>query len=428
MPQTTRPEYIESTSLHSRRFSRLRKFSSQISIFSTFRNKLLRKFNSEHYDKVFERLRSDNEFQFDPSINLFIQNYRTLPLAARAKLENWSIEKGDINLTSLIDSDDRLGLKSYAATFHGLEVCATIHSSCCEDKIASHRLHQEISAMAQLRHPNVVGFIGASISSTTCIVVTESMSCGSLRLFYLAKQAAKPSWYPNKPQSLAWSLDLARAVNYLHQCEPAILHRDLRPETVFIGSDGALKVSGFGHCSVMTSEQVRTIADTGQQTTTRHICSLSTAAGGQEPRSFGVEGETSAYMAPELHSEPSRADDRADIFSAAVLIAFIRTGHDPHSPVTAGTSRSDHPAKLASVFPWPRPYEASLRWPQLAGVVNRACAPDPENRPSAQGLLEDLEALCPCSRAAGSCWTSSATSGWTAWRRTGRPTVTAGRT
>ena len=421
-----RPSYIESTNLSDQRLLRSEKSFPPNLVFSSFKSKLVHSFRSESDDGIFVRLHSDDKVLFDPSMNLFIEKYRTLPLAARAKLENWNISREHIALKSLVDSEEHSGLESYTAMFHGLEVLATIHSNTLEDSITVPRLHKEISAMAQIRHPNIVGFIGASISSSSCIVITELMSCGSLRSFYLAKQTIRHKWRPSKDKTLAWSLDLARAVNYLHQSEPAIHHRDLRPETVFVGQDGALKVSGFGRCAVL--RQLPDAVDAGL-----HLGDAATAgarldAASLDQRQLEIEAQRSAsvYMAPEMLAEPTTTTDRVDIYSVAALIWFIRAGRDPDWPLAAGISRRGRPTKRVARSPGSRlPASfALLSWPQLAEVVSRASDPAFAERPSADELVEDLEAVrCGGGRDADRCSPqpphAHARSGCMPWLRAG---------
>ena len=39
--------------------------------------------------------------------------------------------------------------------------------------------------------------------------------------------------------------ELAKTLNYLHKLDPAVIHRNLRPENVFVTSDFKIKLAGF---------------------------------------------------------------------------------------------------------------------------------------------------------------------------------------
>jgi serine/threonine-protein kinase len=39
--------------------------------------------------------------------------------------------------------------------------------------------------------------------------------------------------------------ELAKTLNYLHKLEPAVIHRNLRPEAVFVTAEFKIKLTGF---------------------------------------------------------------------------------------------------------------------------------------------------------------------------------------
>ena len=72
-------------------------------VFSSFKKESLGIFNDDYGDMLVrlgteELDMNNNERQFDPTIDTFVKNYRMLPIAARAKLENWSINADDIKM------------------------------------------------------------------------------------------------------------------------------------------------------------------------------------------------------------------------------------------------------------------------------------------------------------------------------------------
>jgi len=308
-------------------------------------------------------------------ISMFIDGYRKLPLAARARIENWNINPELIKKKS--NTCSSRSKKSYGASYHGLDVYVIAHEQVCDDESSNGcYLHTEISAMVQLRHPNIVGFLGVSMSSVSCMIVMEFMPLGSLRAFYLSKQADTPSWRPSKSRALAWSLDLLRAVNYLHQSDPAITHRDLCPDTVFLTSSGVLKVSCFGRCSIRPSRSKNCRSRSARPS----LAGIDLLLRGDEPAAPPPPpphgGYGSAYAAPELQRDPACADEGVDVFAAAMLIAFIHTGRDPERPA-----------------PPPSSWSRSGLNGTVAAAVAQAGAEDPAARPSADELTDRLEAL-----------------------------------
>jgi serine/threonine protein kinase len=199
------------------------------------------------------------------------------------------------------------------------------------------------------------------MSCEQCTVVTERMPLGSLRCFYRSKQAQQPGWRPRKDQALAWALDLARAVTYLHRSDPSVTHRDIRPETLFIAASGSLKVSGFGRCALLQH---------GPQPS---------PAGCAEPASRrACVPCDDPYAAPELRIDAACADPGIDVYSAAAVVGFLHAGRDP-------TLRGDGCVSGPGCLGWRRSGAS------LAAVLAAAASADPADRPEADALMATLE-------------------------------------
>jgi serine/threonine-protein kinase len=156
------------------------------------------------------------------------------------------------------------------------------------------RLLREARAAARLKHPNValVHEIGRAGEAT--YVVMELVRGRSLRT-YIGD--------PSVPVSarIAWLGAVGRALAAAHA--QGIVHRDVKPENVMIGDDGAVKVVDFGIARDMSA-----VSDT------------LTAEG-------AVVG-TLSYMAPEqLRGEA--ADARSDQFAWGVVAYELLTGSLP---------------------------------------------------------------------------------------------------
>jgi serine/threonine protein kinase len=306
-------------------------------------------------------------------VNAFIATYQALPVASRAKVENWLISLDDIKASSQ-DSD---GTGIYSATYHGADVAVAKHNNIysLDDRDSeAFQLQNEIRAMAQLRHPNIVAFLGANVCGETWTVVTERMPHGSVRSMYLGKQAQQPTWRPSRDKALAWALDLARAVTYLHHSNPSVTHRDLRPDTLFIALTGALKVTGFRRCSLLPRTPCVGVIDS------------SSGASGWAQTEPGAVAREAGYAAPELLRDGACADSAVDVFAAAAAISFLRTGRDPVPAQTSGRSAprtgcvARHPGRHGG-------------WGRNAGAaLAAAAARDPARRPAADALLDALEA------------------------------------
>ena len=104
------------------------------------------------------------------------------------------------------------------------------------------RFREEAALLAELRHPNVVLFIGACVRSPNVCIVTEWIRKGSLR-DVLADGSAKLPWSTRLGVVKGIALGLA----YRHSQEPApILHRDLKSSNVLIDESWNAKICDFG--------------------------------------------------------------------------------------------------------------------------------------------------------------------------------------
>lgn len=99
----------------------------------------------------------------------------------------------------------------------------------------------ELTLLEKVRHPNVVQFVGAVTQNIPMMIVSEYHPRGDLGSYLQKKGRLQPH------KVLRFALDIARGMNYLHQCKPdPIIHCDLKPKNILLDSGGQLKVAGFG--------------------------------------------------------------------------------------------------------------------------------------------------------------------------------------
>ncbi|WP_245664860.1 serine/threonine-protein kinase [Actinoplanes subtropicus] len=150
------------------------------------------------------------------------------------------------------------------------------------------------------------------------------------------------------------AVGVATALAAIHGA--GVIHRDLKPQNVLF-SLGTPKVIDFGIARAL-------------EATSRHT------------RTDQMVG-TVAYMAPErFDGETDRlAGPAADIFAWGVVVAYAATGRTPF--------RADSPAATAARILTQPPDLAGLDGP-LRDLVGRALAKDPDARPTAHDLLDQL--------------------------------------
>ena len=166
---------------------------------------------------------------------------------------HWLVQRKEIELM-----EEERGRGGWAAVkvanFRGTRVAA----KCFYQQIlVSHYNRQlfnrEMNMAARLRHPNLIQFIGASLEGEP-IILTELMTT-SLR----AELEKGPIEHAH---ITSISLDVARALNYLHLMQPhPIIHRDISSANVLLdplpGDGWKAKVSDYG--SVNLLRELRTV-------------------------------------------------------------------------------------------------------------------------------------------------------------------------
>jgi tetratricopeptide (TPR) repeat protein len=215
----------------------------------------------------------------------------------------------------------------------------------CRDARQLARIEREARAVGALNHPNIVALYDLATEDDEPFITFELLEGDSLR-----RRLATPLPIATV---LDLALQLARGLGAAHL--QGLVHLDLKPENLFITSDGRLKILDFG------------------------IARLTAAATDATGPIFGTLG----YMSPEqIQGEPT--DHRADIFSfGAVLFEMCcgRPAFPGETPSVVGeASLSGEPGALPDIVP--------LR---LDRLIRRCLGKRPRERPPA--VLEVIAEL-----------------------------------
>ena len=247
----------------------------------------------------------------------------------------------------------------YEATDIRLDrVCAVkvMHPGLGDDDDFAERFVREARAAARLSHPNVVNVFDqgddASIGGGTVFLAMEYVPGHTLRDVIRKEAPMAPA------RALALIEPVLSALAAAHRA--GLIHRDIKPENVLIGDEahgGRVKVADFGLAKAVSAD-------------TQH-----TATG-------GVLIGTVSYLAPELVVD-GRADARADVYAAGVVLYEMLTGRKPHegeSPIAVAYKHvhEDVPAPSASTPGIP---------PYVDALVARATARDKDLRPADASVL-----------------------------------------
>ena len=132
----------------------------------------------------------------------------------------------------------------FRGKFRGCDVAVKeMHEEIMSDN--NRRLFErEIEIASKCRHPCLLQFIGATADDGIPLLITEIMDCSLKRKLDNADEPALTS-----AEVYVISLDVARALNYLHQERKPIIHHDVSSGNVLLwrqGDQWRAKVSDYG--------------------------------------------------------------------------------------------------------------------------------------------------------------------------------------
>ncbi|MFO0613359.1 MAG: serine/threonine-protein kinase [Polyangiaceae bacterium] len=247
----------------------------------------------------------------------------------------------------------------YAATHrNGMRgAIKVLHAHLSHDEELRKRLVREGYVANKIKHPGVVRILDDDVTEDgLAFIVMELLDGEPWKARW--QRAGKILPINDTLEVTAKVLDILRAAH-----AAGVVHRDIKPDNVFLTSDGEVKLLDFGIARLReaNAEQTQTGAMLG----------------------------TPAFMSPEQAlARWSRVDARSDLFSVGATIWTVATGRMIHPSTTVPellvAVATSPAAPFASVFP-----DAT---PELSEAVDRALEFEPEARwRSAEAMLEAVE-------------------------------------
>lgn len=156
------------------------------------------------------------------------------------------------------------------------------------------RVFQEIQALRNLRHPNIVRILDVADHPESICFIMEFAAGGELRGYVERHKSL------SEDESRGFFKQIVRAVHYIHTKK--IIHRDLKLENVLLDAQNRCKIVDFGLSDYVSSNQ-RTVTDAG----------------------------TEAYLAPEVYNGSSGDSDpyKIDVWSLGVILFALTHGRLP---------------------------------------------------------------------------------------------------
>jgi len=219
-----------------------------------------------------------------------------------------------------------------------------IHSHLSADQQFVQRFEEEASAVASLRHPNIVQVYDYNSDEGTHYMVLEFVPGETLqdRLQHLSSQGRKLEIN----EAIKYILNICDALSYAHQ--RGMIHRDIKPANIMLDIYGQAILMDFGIVKIL---------------------------GGTSHTATGAVLGTARYISPEvIRSE--QADQRSDIYSLGVMIYEMLSGQPPFRSDSTMSLMMMH---LNDPVPDPRTLRADLPI-ELVNIMLRCLEKNRANR------------------------------------------------
>jgi serine/threonine protein kinase len=219
----------------------------------------------------------------------------TRPAASRDLAPGATLD-GRFELTGLVSRTGMASIFKARDLKSGAEVAVKVPvTECEEDPLAFDRFRREEEIGLKFDHPDIVKVIPADGPRSQPYLAMEF-----LRGERLDQLMARAGPLP-EGQAVAIASRLCAALDHMHGRD--VVHRDMKPENVMIGEDGAVSLFDFGiakdsHLNRMT------------------FAGLTEAMG------------TPDYMAPE-RVKGQRGDERTDVYGLGAILYEMATGAPP---------------------------------------------------------------------------------------------------
>jgi serine/threonine-protein kinase len=218
------------------------------------------------------------------------------------------------------------------------------------------QFYQEASTLARLDHPNLPKVSDYFTENGRDYLVMDFVPGQDLRET-LAHTLRAGSHLPER-QVLTWAEQLCDALAFMHNQEPPVLHRDIKPGNIKVTPAGNIKLVDFGLVKLLAPDDKRTITV--------------------------VQGRGTVQYLPleQYGGDTGHTDARSDIYSLGATLYHLLTGQPP----VDAKQRFLKPNSLIS----PRSLNPEIS-PQTEQAILWCLAMHPDDRPaSIEELREQL--------------------------------------
>ena len=224
------------------------------------------------------------------------------------------------------------------------------------NKQAEREFFKELSLMNNVRYRHIVTFYGACTEKGKYSLVMEYMALGSLYKI-LHENQTELDW----PERLSIALQTAKSINYLHQLEQPILHRDIKSLNFLLDRSYKgyiVKVCDFG------------LAQIRSETT-------------QQSKLTSMRPFTLQWTAPEI-LRMKKHTDKSDIYSLGIVYWELAANEIPYDGHQDAVIREFVLAGDRLDIPETTPRRFTV-------LIEKCWAHNPNDRPDSSDVIDIIE-------------------------------------
>src|SRR5256714_8044193 len=183
------------------------------------------------------------------------------------------------------------------------------------------QLQHEARVLSQLHHPNLPAFQEAFDERGHYFVVLSYIEGSDLT--DRIRVARQRNEIIPLPQIMRWILSICDAVQFLHNQQPVVIHRDIKPDNIRIMPNGTAILVDLGNAKA-TADGARTL--------------------------FFIRHQgTPGYAPQEQYPGGTGTDTRSDVYALGGTLYFALTAHEPPSVSTRNQSITQRLPDLPSL-------------------------------------------------------------------------------
>jgi len=241
--------------------------------------------------------------------------------------------------------------KAYQPGLDRYVAVKVFHSFLAEEEDFIGRFEREATAVAKLRHPNIVQVIDYDHEGDLYYMVMEFIDGPTLKAELSERSRMGQPFTPKEAARIL--TPIANAVDYAHR--RGMVHRDLKPANIMFTGEGQPVLTDFGIAKIVGAKRYTVT---------------------------GAVSGTPAYMSPE-QGQGQSGDERSDIYSLGVILYEMVTGRVPFDADTPFAIIMKH---INDPLPLPRQV-----YPQVPESVERvilkALSKNPDDRYQTAGEM-----------------------------------------